>query len=355
MIDHEKIKQQLDAYVDNELSEQDRKIVEEHLIQCPVCQKEVKLLQELHRLAKEAVPKPSSDYLETLYENVWRQIRKRDLARAKARYFWIPRLAPILAGAATVILVAIVGIKFLTTVPGKTKTKELVRAPTSAEQTKRLTEKVELGKAEAPTLARKDLAGTGAKKEKGSEAIAAMPPEKAETIEKKTFTVKGEEEVLVATPPKKSETMSRGVLTKRANELEMLEATPPKESAKIEIESMARVIGADLEKKADSSEVLKPLQYWGPGQKPIPIEIPTPEYPKSARKQRLSGQVVIEALVDTNGMIIDTKILRSSGYGILDSAALKAAEKSKFKPAQQRNKKVRVWISIPFRFPIPKP
>jgi len=47
---------------------------------------------------------------------------------------------------------------------------------------------------------------------------------------------------------------------------------------------------------------------------------------------------------------MDVKILKSSGNQMLDQAALVAAKQSKFTPAKQRDKFVRVWVSIPIKF-----
>ncbi|MBA7519180.1 hypothetical protein ES705_11255 [subsurface metagenome] len=59
---------------------------------------------------------------------------------------------------------------------------------------------------------------------------------------------------------------------------------------------------------------------------------------------------MIKALVDIDGSIIDAQVLKSSGNQMLDQAALAAARKAKFTPAKQRDKYVRVWVSIPINF-----
>ncbi len=84
--------------------------------------------------------------------------------------------------------------------------------------------------------------------------------------------------------------------------------------------------------------------------KPQPINIPVPTYPEMARTAGIEGQAVVEALVDVNGSVADARILKPSGNASLDQAAVDAAMRSKFSPARQRDKAVRVWVSIPFRF-----
>ena len=48
------------------------------------------------------------------------------------------------------------------------------------------------------------------------------------------------------------------------------------------------------------------------------------EYPIKARKEGLSGQLVIEFSINKNGSIYKVKLLRSSGKKVLDKAAIKA-------------------------------
>jgi len=92
------------------------------------------------------------------------------------------------------------------------------------------------------------------------------------------------------------------------------------------------------------------VPFWKVEVKPQPINIPVPTYPEMARNAGIEGQAVVEALVDVDGSVIDAKILKSSGNQSLDASAIEAATRAKFSPAKQRDKPVRVWVSIPFRF-----
>ncbi len=92
------------------------------------------------------------------------------------------------------------------------------------------------------------------------------------------------------------------------------------------------------------------VPFWKVEVKPQPINIPVPNYPDMARQAGIEGQTVVEALVDVDGGIADARVLKSSGNTSLDAAAVDAAMRAKFSPAKQRDKAVRVWVSIPFRF-----
>lgn len=73
-------------------------------------------------------------------------------------------------------------------------------------------------------------------------------------------------------------------------------------------------------------------------------------YPDIARRAGVEGQVIIHALIDTKGTVVDTKVLRSLGNNGCDEAAIAALKKTKWKPAEQRDKPVKVWVSIPVIF-----
>jgi protein TonB len=92
------------------------------------------------------------------------------------------------------------------------------------------------------------------------------------------------------------------------------------------------------------------VPFWKVEVKPKPINIPVPTYPDMARTAGIEGSAVVEALVDVDGSVADARILKPSGNASLDQAAIDAAMRSKFSPAMQRDKPVRVWVSIPFRF-----
>lgn len=84
--------------------------------------------------------------------------------------------------------------------------------------------------------------------------------------------------------------------------------------------------------------------------KPKLLDRPKTEYPAEAKNAGIEGRTVVKVLVDTDGKITDAEILISSGNELLDAAAIKAAMKMRFTPAEQFGRKVRVWLSVPFQF-----
>jgi len=92
------------------------------------------------------------------------------------------------------------------------------------------------------------------------------------------------------------------------------------------------------------------VPYYKVEVKPQPVFTPKPEYPDLARKAGIEGRVVVKMIVDIDGSVLDAQIMKSSGNQMLDESAIVAARRCKFTPAKQRDKFVRVAVSMPFDF-----
>lgn len=73
------------------------------------------------------------------------------------------------------------------------------------------------------------------------------------------------------------------------------------------------------------------------------------EYPDLALRAGIEGTVIVQFVIETNGTPTNVQIMKSGG-SILDTAALEAIKKLKFKPGKQRGKPVRVRYAMPVRF-----
>lgn len=76
------------------------------------------------------------------------------------------------------------------------------------------------------------------------------------------------------------------------------------------------------------------------------------EYPPILRDAGIGGTVEIWLFIDATGKVENTKVNKGSGYAQLDEAALKVGAVMEFTPAQNRDQKVPVWVSIPVTFRI---
>jgi len=90
-----------------------------------------------------------------------------------------------------------------------------------------------------------------------------------------------------------------------------------------------------------------PLRVGGDVKAPIKVEAPPPVYPELARKARIQGIVIVEAVIDKDGNVIKAKVLRSPGahFGF-DQAAINAVKQWKFKPGTQNGKPVDVIFTL---------
>jgi protein TonB len=79
---------------------------------------------------------------------------------------------------------------------------------------------------------------------------------------------------------------------------------------------------------------------------------PPPTYPTAAQKRGLQGQVVLKVHVLASGHPDDVTVARSSGYGILDEAALRAVSQWTFEPARRGQAPIDGWVQVPLNFKI---
>jgi protein TonB len=90
------------------------------------------------------------------------------------------------------------------------------------------------------------------------------------------------------------------------------------------------------------------FEFFAVSEKPELKFKAVPKYPDLALKAGIEGKVVVLVTIGKTGKVEDAKILKS--LPMLDEAALSAARKCTFKPAKQRDKAVKVKMSIPFDF-----
>lgn len=145
-------------------------------------------------------------------------------------------------------------------------------------------------------------------------------------------------------------------------QMEKFEEPPPMERPKVAVEAESEVAEEAVETIADTEfeeDLIRTMPtgpdieivpYYKVEVKPQPIFQQKPRYPDLARRAGIEGQAVIKALVDIDGSVMEVQILKSSGNQMLDEAALAAARQWKFSPAKQRDKFVRVYVSIPVNF-----
>ena len=95
----------------------------------------------------------------------------------------------------------------------------------------------------------------------------------------------------------------------------------------------------------------------GPNVKFIPYDkAPTPKfsirpiYPEIAQEAGIEGTVWIDFFINEKGIVTEAWVKKGIPNTGLNEAALEAVKKSIWKPAQQRDKKVGVWQTVPVKF-----
>jgi periplasmic protein TonB len=124
--------------------------------------------------------------------------------------------------------------------------------------------------------------------------------------------------------------------TIETTDIDLTELPPPPPPPQNEVDESAQIFVAYDEPPA-------PIGGFGAIQRNL-------EYPEIARKAGVEGRVVVHCLIDRQGRVVQTKILKSLGNNGCDEAAVAAIKSVKWKPAKQRDKPVKVWVAIPVVF-----
>jgi protein TonB len=75
-----------------------------------------------------------------------------------------------------------------------------------------------------------------------------------------------------------------------------------------------------------------------------------PVYPELARQRGQEGLVILDVDVDERGYAVKVAVKRSSGFSLLDDAALKRVGRWRFRPAQAGGISVAGHVLVPVEF-----
>ena len=111
---------------------------------------------------------------------------------------------------------------------------------------------------------------------------------------------------------------------------------PPEEAETADISQAPQFVVHTLEPKLlNNPEVQRVLQR---------------EYPALLKDAGIGGTANIWLFIDEEGIVQNQQVRESSGHAGLDNAALKIVTVARFSPAQNRDKKVALWISMDIKF-----
>jgi protein TonB len=93
----------------------------------------------------------------------------------------------------------------------------------------------------------------------------------------------------------------------------------------------------------------EPLRVGGDVKPPQLINRVEPSYPEAARKARMEGVVILEAIITAAGNVEEVRVLKSVNP-LLDSAAQRAVTAWKYRPATLNGRAVRVYLTVTVTF-----
>ena len=75
---------------------------------------------------------------------------------------------------------------------------------------------------------------------------------------------------------------------------------------------------------------------------------PKPNWPSGSLMMEHAGTVTLKFLIAADGKVVDAAIIRSSGYELLDKAAVDGIRKCTFKPASRNGKAEKAWMTMQY-------
>jgi len=91
-----------------------------------------------------------------------------------------------------------------------------------------------------------------------------------------------------------------------------------------------------------------PVRVGGRVRQPKVIKQVTPRYPPLARDAHITGEVVIDAIIDEHGNVTEMKVL--SGSPLFYAAALEALREWKYEPTYLNDEPVSVQLIVTIQF-----
>ena len=99
----------------------------------------------------------------------------------------------------------------------------------------------------------------------------------------------------------------------------------------------------------DATRVPIPVEEYLISAPPQLLESFKPQYPSAARERNIEGAVRVEILIDREGRVRTSRVIEGLGFGT-EEAALEAASKLRFKPAEVEGNAVAVKIQFVINF-----
>lgn len=148
-------------------------------------------------------------------------------------------------------------------------------------------------------------------------------------------------------PPPPPQPEARKVFGSTRNSLK---ATPTERGVEVKAgNTVATVPDNETLNDDDPDRVPIPVEEYLISAPPQLLDSFKPQYPRAARDANIEGAVRVEILIDRLGNVRDAKVIQGLGYGT-EEAALEAARRLRFKPAEASGQAVAVRIQFVINF-----
>ncbi|QGJ68836.1 Hypothetical protein PBC10988_5000 [Planctomycetales bacterium 10988] len=158
-------------------------------------------------------------------------------------------------------------------------------------------------------------------------------------------------ENIAMAPLKKVELDRKEEVEEEVEKVEEPVEEPVLEKKKSEVNPLAGKAKVDIQAIPILESVASQKQT-GALAKPAINYRPPPEYPSNLLARGIEGQVIIKALIDTEGRISKTEVFQSSGYPEMDQAALNGVKTWRGEPAKRGGVPVPFTVLAPVHFSI---
>lgn len=103
-----------------------------------------------------------------------------------------------------------------------------------------------------------------------------------------------------------------------------------------------------------STDIPNPADFVMIDEEPVQIKEDRPIFPQKAMEAHANGEVIVQAFVGTEGKVLRVNVLKCSRPGMgFEEAAVKAAHKSRWRPAKLQGKPVGIWVAYTVKFENP--
>ncbi|HSB63373.1 MAG TPA: energy transducer TonB [Thermoanaerobaculia bacterium] len=108
--------------------------------------------------------------------------------------------------------------------------------------------------------------------------------------------------------------------------------------------------GSRDDEGGDGCEGCRIISATAPGvTPPVALSTPSPSYPELARRAHVEGVVLLEAIIGSDGLVRDARVLRSANF-LLEAPALEAVRRWRYRAATVEGRSVPVYLTVVVTF-----